>query len=131
MSIEELKRDFQLGWTLKLRELKRGNGMGWNRHLKVIIFVLFFIFFSSPLLAVNCQAPFYDITNTNCSNECVSPATCEIDDGEAQRCCFDLTAVPELPSWFGPFFLATLVAGYEYWRVKRRKEAAIKLIRKS
>lgn len=60
-------------------------------------------------------------------NDCTSPATCDSEDGNPDVfCCVDLTAVPELPSWFGPFFLATAVAGWEYLRQRRRKYAPIK-----
>ena len=60
-------------------------------------------------------------------SDCTSPATCDSEDGNPEVfCCVDLTAVPELPSWFGPFFLGTAVAGWEYLRQKRRKCVPIK-----
>ncbi|MFM8315514.1 MAG: hypothetical protein ACKOA8_14615 [Deltaproteobacteria bacterium] len=97
-----------------------------KRYLYLIIPVLILFFQTARVYGVDCTnggVGTYDIPDDTCSNECVSPKTCELDDGGDYRCCFDLTAVPELPSWFGPFFLATLVAAWEYWRVHRRKSS--------
>lgn len=92
------------------------------------MFILFFLLFlfmvpTSVFAVPDCSGlpPCVDDT------ECASPATCDSEDGNPEiMCCVDLTAVPELPSWFGPFFLATAVAGWEYLRQRRRKYAPIK-----
>lgn len=69
---------------------------------------------------------------SQCADECPSQGlTCEADDADDTLfCCYDLTQVPELPSWFGPFFLATLVAAWEYWRIHRRKTLKIHAVKK-
>lgn len=59
-----------------------------------------------------------------------SGACCTYDNVVDAYCCADLASVPELPSWFGPFFLATLVAGWEYWRVRRRKIVVEPILKK-
>jgi hypothetical protein len=79
----------------------------------------------------NCsgQPDIYD--GPDCSNllgggtgpGCTSPQTCEsADDIPDAFCCLNVTAVPELPSWFGPFSLALGVAGWEYIRLRKKHE---------
>lgn len=95
----------------------------------VLILAVFIVFNGKNLYALGVCAgettysgdPFCD---SQCNPGPCSPGTlcCTEDDIEpGEYCCIDLAAVPELPSWFGPFFLATLVAGWEYWRNHRRK----------
>jgi len=68
----------------------------------------------------------------DCNDSCSVSETCEpnIDPDANLYCCVDVTSVPELPSWFGPFFLATLVAGWEYWRSQRRKAASVRSLKR-
>lgn len=124
---------------LKSSSLGKGSEMAPGQLFKILILAFFLVLHGNSVLAVDCEnggVGNYDLTDDTCkgssaSTECVSPKTCELDDGGDYRCCFDLTAVPELPSWFGPFFLATLVAAWEYWRVQRRKTLPSKLVDRS
>jgi hypothetical protein len=114
--------------------LGKGLEMATGQLFKVLILAFFLVFYGNSVFGVDCSnggTGSYAIFNNTCSSECVSPKTCEIDDEGDYRCCFNLTAVPELPSWFGPFFLATLVAAWEYWRVQRRKTSTAKLASRS
>ena len=94
------------------------------------MFILFFLLFLFVIPTSVFAVPSCDgYPGQDCIDDtgCTSPATCDSEDGNPEiTCCVDLTAVPELPSWFGPFFLATAVAGWEYLRQRRRKYAAIK-----
>lgn len=90
-------------------------------------------------LLLNSSLVFADVDCSNkqlyyegsCNNQCVTPETCEPDfQDSAIFCCGNPASVPELPSWFGPFFLATVVAGWEYLRIHRRKASTLKAVKK-
>jgi hypothetical protein len=52
---------------------------------------------------------------------CTPPQTCESDDSDPGiYCCLNLSAVPEIPSWVGPFFPAFLLAGFSYLKNRYR-----------
>jgi len=119
---------------LKGSSLGKGSEMAPGQLFKILILAFFLVLHGNSVLAVDCEnggVGSYELTDEDCSSACESPKTCELDDSTEYRCCFDLTAVPELPSWFGPFFLATLVAAWEYWRVQRRKALPSKLVDRS
>ena len=73
----------------------------------------------------NPSPPYYN-PGINCGGTCVGNETCATAD-EMPDCekCIDMTAVPELPSWFGPFFLATLVAAFEFWRNHHKRKTSL------
>ena len=98
---------------------------GW-KDSKVLILLLFLFVSSTPVFSANCNG-LTQYTTPDCDGACTGTNVCESDDGnDGIFCCVDPAAVPELPSWFGPFFLATAVAGWEYLRQRRRKYAPIK-----
>lgn len=106
--------------------------MGRILNFKMLILFLALVVNSSLVLAdVDCSSKpqYFDPT---CNDECVAPDTCEPDiSSDNVFCCGNSASVPELPSWFGPFFLATAVAGWEYIRIHRRKSAASRVVSKS
>ncbi len=69
--------------------------------------------------------PYYNM-GIDCGGTCVGNETCATSE-EMPDCekCIDMTAVPELPSWFGPFFLATLVAAFEFWRNHHKRKTSL------
>jgi hypothetical protein len=106
--------------------------MGRNLNFKLLILFLALVVNSSLVLAdVDC-GPKFKYFEPSCNDECTLPDTCEpaIEPPET-FCCGNSASVPELPSWFGPFFLATAVAGWEYMRIHRRKSAASRVASKS
>jgi len=105
----------------------------WRRPENLLIFVFLF-FFTSSTYAIDCanEGGIGTYYNDTCDGDCSNypNTTCEGDDNGVTFCCFDLTQVPELPSWFGPFFLATLVAAWEYWRIHRRRMTKVPAVKK-
>jgi len=94
---------------------------------------LFLLFSQSFAFAGDCDGQTTYDDPADCETACTAANfQCVTDDplDPVLFCCVDMTAVPELPSWFGPFFLASLVAGWEYWRTQRRKTASVKLVRR-
>lgn len=102
-----------------------GRGRQFNR---LVLMLICLVMLACPVTyAGECTGvqPTYDF-DPSCNNDCPScgggsGACCVEDFDLGTFCCVDLAAVPELPTWFGPFFLATLVAGWEYWRIRRRR----------
>ena len=102
-----------------------GSGRQFNRLVLVLICLVMLacpVTYAGECTGVSPQYVGDPFCEGNCDPCGGGSGACCVEDVDLQvYCCADLAAVPELPTWFGPFFLATLVAGWEYWRIRRRR----------